>query len=942
MSPVDYYLRFPKEYFQWLAFQSPQAPTLTTLRWSASGEAIEYENGHTFAFGAEIALFVEGFATGAPLISFAHMLHALYILRPGNRAASDDLAVLSHAFTKTGGHFRNAGALIARLCGAVPAYDEPVDVGELCRHLSSAFLMVEAHARIALFRRQRPAVCPALGPERFEARLREALRELSPAEVEHWLRHGRGSLEEPAKEIARELTRRPRSLTSALAALARRPRIAGAVSLVPHLRGALTLPPRRLAHQELAVGGYADVATRGHPEHLLPQQFALDSMEFLRRLAEHEMLYFRREEPHARVSEDLVVLLDQGVRTWGDVRLVLSAAVLALGKMSVRKRIPFRVAATSAEGKIVDPLQEEEELLGEMLETSDLTADPGIALERVLEEPSTVARDVVLLTHPRNLLEENVLAAAHRVTPNMRLFAVAVDGEGRVSLSEIRHGTVVKLKQFRLDLSAPRTSLPPVEPSPVDAGPSSAWQGDVEPVGFPFRFGVRRRILHFDFDNAGEWIAAGTEGGLLYVWKLDGSRMEVLPRAMVHGTLFTGIQALLGVAGGFVAAGFLGKRLAAAHYDFERRFLTVHVLGVPSGGPWVWYYFRQVHCIVAVCRQIASSRMEDWCLAVDLSTGERFPAQEAPANSRAAQACALVQEFSVPPPGVGVYREDNERTAGPSVYLDKRTGAVTLKGVNADWPPFTPLADGRPILNAVAVHARYAGDTLALGSMIDYPNGGSDTYAVRLFRGPEGSLVREYPGPRTVRDFTLSSDGRFFARQIGSTQLAIDDVAAGGAPILVTTKGKAHHKVEMQLRGPHSLTVGIGGFRHVIDWTGGCLSINREKQKSLWDLSVQMMPMKSRTLPPLVSYDLKRFLTVARCNVIAVGDEHGQIAVLDEQSGDLVCMFFVFRSQVAAWMPDGTRWGPASLTGGPATSNAEQKIGRALWEASRPHWEPRL
>ena len=49
------------------------------------------------------------------------------------------------------------------------------------------------------------------------------------------------------------------------------------------------------------------------------QQFALEPMEFLRRLAEHEMLYFRREEPHERVSEDLVVLLDQGVRTWGPV-----------------------------------------------------------------------------------------------------------------------------------------------------------------------------------------------------------------------------------------------------------------------------------------------------------------------------------------------------------------------------------------------------------------------------------------------------------------------------------------------------------------------------------------------------------------------------------------------------------------------------------------------
>ena len=42
----------------------------------------------------------------------------------------------------------------------------------------------------------------------------------------------------------------------------------------------MTLPPRRLAHQELPVGGYADVTTHGPLEQILPAQFALDEWDF--------------------------------------------------------------------------------------------------------------------------------------------------------------------------------------------------------------------------------------------------------------------------------------------------------------------------------------------------------------------------------------------------------------------------------------------------------------------------------------------------------------------------------------------------------------------------------------------------------------------------------------------------------------------------------------
>src|SRR5262249_8961718 len=130
----------------------------------------------------------------------------------------------------------------------------------------------------------------------------------------------------------------------------------GALALVSSLSGALTLPPRRLDQHELAVGGYADVTTRGSPERLLPSQYALDGLEFVRRFAEHELLFFRREEPNEPAREELVILLDQGVRTWGGVRLALAGAVLAFAKLATRRKIALRFATTGNGGASVDPI----------------------------------------------------------------------------------------------------------------------------------------------------------------------------------------------------------------------------------------------------------------------------------------------------------------------------------------------------------------------------------------------------------------------------------------------------------------------------------------------------------------------------------------------------------------------------------------------------------
>ena len=229
--------------------------------------------------------------------------------------------------------------MCAFLCREAPrAADppDPVSLGESLRHPTA--ISVFQH------RLHWPAEVPPLAPLRFEALVRKALEQLSPGDIRHWLRHGRGPVGDVGDSVARLWTR---DFAEILNGLSQRPRLAGAMSLVERLSGALTLPPRRLAHAQQPTGGYADITTRGQLEQLLPAQFVLDDIEFLRRFAARELLYYDREAPRAPTAEELLIVLDQGVRTWGDVRLVLTAASLALLRRANRRGTPTRLVSTA-------------------------------------------------------------------------------------------------------------------------------------------------------------------------------------------------------------------------------------------------------------------------------------------------------------------------------------------------------------------------------------------------------------------------------------------------------------------------------------------------------------------------------------------------------------------------------------------------------------------
>ncbi len=450
----------------------------------------------------------------------------------------------------------------------------------------------------------------------------------------------------------------------------------------------------------------------------------------------------------------------------------------------------------------------------------------------------------------------------------------------------------------------------------------------------------------YDFDVAGDWLLLAGLHGLLHAWRADGSEAEMLPRARVTGEVVSSVEAVLGVARGFVVIGRTSKERAVVHYDFAGRVCTIHRVSLGSTRTR-WAYDPALHTIVGHIAHAAAP--SNPVFAVDLGS-DRLASCYPPGSpdvltsERAKhaffRAFSEAGEETAPMPMIATDESIPEK--GRTVILRPETGRLDVRDHRESWFTFTPRADGRPKLTGGRIiQARWSGDTLAI--LVGFPD---VRRAFHLFSIADGRALGEYPLGHDVRDFALSRDGRRFARRIGDRHLEVRNVGGGSIPLFVTSKGKAHSRINVAL-GATFLTIQAGRHVHLVRW-------DRERMEFLksegdagkmaakvfggepWRV-VRATATEGWILAPEWVQDLDRRRYQASCTAFGltlVVDFLGQVAFLD-RVGALVCMFFVFRDQIAAWMPDGTRIGPMSLIGGRPTPDGPERLGLALRVASQ-------
>ena len=919
------------------------------LRWAQYGEAVEFLEGpaagRTFAFAAEIAVFLEGLQDpGGSILGFGFVLHLLYLIGLGDRAARHGegcalcIERIAAPFRELGCPLRNAGALCSWLSRAAPHTADPPDLTELHEILTGGSWVPQMVLSHRLRGVMDQAEEPGLVSDEFEEMVRRAAELLSDGEIRHWLRHGRGTV---ATADERLLPDRPRNLVEVLINLERSPRLAGIGRLVTSLEGAISLPPRRLAWAVLQDGGYADVTTKGAPEQILPIQFALDDEEFLRRFAERELLYFHREEPRQPTTEEIVLLLDQGVRTWGDVRLVLAGAVIALARQAQWRRIAIKLATTSNGGEAIDPVQLEPRALRALVETSDLSPHPGPALLRLLDSPAAAPRDIVLLTHPRNLGEPAVRDAARSLPEEAgsRLFAISVDASGQLELAELRRGLPVALGRSRINLELETAAVVTPSSSPYLAQ-RTAWQGDVESIPFPFKCGTLDRIdaprnddhTHLDFDEAGERILVIGRHGLLFTWRIDGTDLEILPRPVVHGAVSRNPTTAIGVAGGFVVVSRRQGRLLLAHYDFPTRTCRVHT-HFDSEAAESWVYYRDLHCVVA-----RRETPEVSSPALDLGA----PVGRAAATTRSRLATKRAQKGVAPEPLIvrgeaSRFLIDSWRKPfSTAVNLDPKNGTLNIRQSTGENWSLTPLRDGRPALERGNIlQARQAADVLAV--LVERGTA-PGLYFLSLSRAVVLGTDYHPSDEFGTGVFALSRDGQRFARLIDDRRLDVRDVPGSHPPVLVTPVESLW--MHFATLGKSCLLVrefDVTGTRRarsccLIRWDRGLLEVNDRGAEALLEHLGGTVAVSRAVVPAMrkPGQDPNRFVQfIAHEGARILIDRYNHIAVLTK-SGALTCMFYVNGNDVAAWLPDGTCWGSRRLIGGEPSAAAAERIAAVL------------
>jgi len=330
---------------------------------------------------------------------------------------------------------------------------------------------------------------------------------------------------------------------------------AGIARAARDLMAAIRLPRRLAEHEELSIGGVADISNRGPLDRLLLSELAHDDLTLATRVALNEALYLRREPPSREPPSTLALLLDSGIRLWGLPRVFATAVALALVARERRHGQISVWRAHERDVRAVDLLTRPGLVahLGE-LETG---FNPGEALPafaekqaiqgRASENAGDVSTDSVLITH-RDTLDDPEFRRCLTDHPQNIRFIAAVDRAGHFELHATPLAHRPPLCEATLDLATLFTEHQPATPLkdaardpafplifnmrpfplllPITGKVESFWRS-VSGDGGVFVMKDRRLLRWKGADEGAQQIAAGVPWGGQTLWSRQTANGKV-------------------------------------------------------------------------------------------------------------------------------------------------------------------------------------------------------------------------------------------------------------------------------------------------------------------------------------------------------------------------------------------------------------------------------
>lgn len=265
------------------------------------------------------------------------------------------------------------------------------------------------------------------------------------------------------------------------------PQTKGLARLARRLLAALNIPMHARGASDLPIGGVADISNRGDFDRLLLSELAHDDITLTARLVNNEALFLRREEPPANLDRQRTILVDTTLKMWGTQRVFALSAALAFTRDSPHVTAIQAFALGGSQCQTLDLKSKAGvlEALGEL----DSALHCGKALSRFFAQSTkTDNEDFILISDADAMRDESFQHVLSEIRERLR-FLITLHRDGSLQFFEFveGRGKLIGKPKFDLEELLFQQVKPAGKPAAKTMQPNSPafFRQTVSPLFFP-------------------------------------------------------------------------------------------------------------------------------------------------------------------------------------------------------------------------------------------------------------------------------------------------------------------------------------------------------------------------------------------------------------------------------------------------------------------------
>jgi len=233
----------------------------------------------------------------------------------------------------------------------------------------------------------------------------------------------------------------------------------GVARAAQQLMSVMSLPRPLVRDDQVEQGGFSDIANRGALDRLLLSELAYDDLTLAVRVAVNEAMYLRRESPPNNSQRRRVFLLDSGLRMWGVPRFLGTSVAVALASQlqSEKDQDTEVFTAFSASGPRLEEVNlSQRKGIATHLNSLHPELDPSGSFPKLVESLDSFEEEseVVVITSPEALADVEFRDSVAKLAQQTQgtSFVVTVTREGETRLHEMTRSGCKPLQRIQFDL----------------------------------------------------------------------------------------------------------------------------------------------------------------------------------------------------------------------------------------------------------------------------------------------------------------------------------------------------------------------------------------------------------------------------------------------------------------------------------------------------------